>query len=114
MTSSIDVIGLSSEVLVWQALVLTFISFAVGLLGGFVGLALGTMRLPSLLLMGVAAPTAGEYQRTLEEVFPANVVRVITAAFNRACYGRHPAPREQIDEMRTALEGLSAEGGGAG
>ena len=59
MTSSIDVIGLTSDVLVWQALVLTFISFAVGLLGGFVGLALGTMRLPSLLLMGVAAPTAG-------------------------------------------------------
>ena len=59
MTSSIDVIGLTSEVLVWQALVLTFISFAVGLLGGFVGLALGTMRLPSLLLIGVAAPTAG-------------------------------------------------------
>lgn len=59
MTSSIDIIGLTSEVLVWQALVLTFISFAVGLLGGFVGLALGTMRLPSLLLMGIAAPTAG-------------------------------------------------------
>ena len=59
MTSSVDIIGLTSDVLVWQALVLTFISFAVGLLGGFVGLALGTMRLPSLLLMGVAAPTAG-------------------------------------------------------
>ena len=59
MTSSIDVIGLTSDILVWQGLVLTFISFAVGLLGGFVGLALGTMRLPSLLLMGVAAPTAG-------------------------------------------------------
>ncbi len=55
--------------------------------------------------------TAGEYQRTLEQVFPANVVRAITAAFNRACYGRHPAPREQIDEMRTALDGLSAQGG---
>ena len=55
--------------------------------------------------------TAGEYQRTLEEVFPANVVRAITAAFNRACYGRHPAAPEQIDEMRTALDGLSAEGG---
>ncbi|MCH8185990.1 MAG: DUF4129 domain-containing protein [Chloroflexi bacterium] len=55
--------------------------------------------------------TAGEYQRTLEEVFPANVVGAITAAFNRACYGRHPAPREQIDEMRTALDGLSAQGG---
>lgn len=55
--------------------------------------------------------TAGEYQRTLEEVFPANLVGALTAAFNRACYGRQPAPREQIDEMRTALEGLSAEGG---
>ena len=58
--------------------------------------------------------TAGEYQRTLEEVFPANIVGAITAAFDRACYGRHPAPREQIDEMRTALDGLSAEGGSAG
>ena len=57
--------------------------------------------------------TAGEYQRTLEEVFPANIVGAITAAFDRACYGRHPAPREQIDEMRTALDGLSAEGGSA-
>jgi hypothetical protein len=55
--------------------------------------------------------TAGEYQRTLEGIFPASVVRAITAAFNRACYGRHPAPREQIDEMRTALDGLSAQGG---
>ena len=55
--------------------------------------------------------TAGEYQRTLEEVFPANLVGALTAAFNRACYGRQPAPPEQIDEMRTALEGLSAEGG---
>ena len=37
---------------------MTFISTAVGVLGGFVGLALGTMRLPALLLMGMAAPTA--------------------------------------------------------
>ena len=59
MASPIEALGLTSEVLLWQALVLTFVSFAVGLLGGFVGLALGTMRLPALLLMGVAAPTAG-------------------------------------------------------
>ena len=59
MGSPIDALGLTSDILLWQALILTFVSFAVGLLGGFVGLALGTMRLPALLLMGVAAPTAG-------------------------------------------------------
>ena len=54
----LDELGLSSDVLVWQAAILTFVSFAVGILGGFVGLALGTMRLPALLLIGIAAPTA--------------------------------------------------------
>ena len=47
------------DVLVWQAVILTFVSFAVGILGGFVGLALGTMRLPALLLMDVPAAAAG-------------------------------------------------------
>lgn len=51
-------IGLGPEVEVWQAAVLTVVSLLVGVLGGFVGLALGTMRLPALLLMGMAAPTA--------------------------------------------------------
>ena len=37
---------------------MTIVSTTVGILGGFVGLALGTMRLPALLLMGMAAPTA--------------------------------------------------------
>ena len=37
---------------------MTIVSTLVGVLGGFVGLALGTMRLPALLLMGMAAPTA--------------------------------------------------------
>ena len=59
MTLPLQEFGLPSDVLVWQALLLTLISFAVGLLGGFVGLALGTMRLPALLLMGITAPTAG-------------------------------------------------------
>ena len=40
-------------------LVLTAVSFGVGILGGFVGLALGTMRLPAMLLMGMPAPIAG-------------------------------------------------------
>lgn len=44
--------------LLWQALTLTLISFVVGALGGFVGLALGTMRLPAMLLMGIQSPVA--------------------------------------------------------
>ena len=59
MTLSLSEFDLSSDVLVWQAILLTFISLLVGILGGFVGLALGTMRLPALLLMGIAAPIAG-------------------------------------------------------
>lgn len=48
-----------SGVAVWQAALLTAFSFAVGVLGGFVGLALGTIRLPLMLLLGIAAPIAG-------------------------------------------------------
>ena len=55
---TLDELGLASDVLVWQAALLTAVSFAVGLLGGFVGLALGTMRLPALLLLGIPAPIA--------------------------------------------------------
>ena len=42
----------------WQVLLLAVLSFLVGILGGFVGLALGTMRLPALLLIGVSPSTA--------------------------------------------------------
>ena len=58
MAVTLEDLGLGSDVLVWQAVLLTLVSLAVGVLGGFVGLALGTMRLPALLLMGIAAPTA--------------------------------------------------------
>ena len=58
MTEPLRELGLASDVLLWEALLLTLISLAVGVLGGFVGLALGTMRLPALLLMGVASPIA--------------------------------------------------------
>ncbi|MBI4236719.1 MAG: sulfite exporter TauE/SafE family protein [Chloroflexi bacterium] len=51
--------GMSSEVLLWQAIFLTILSFGVGVLGGTVGLALGTMRLPFMLLVGMPASTAG-------------------------------------------------------
>ena len=49
----------ASGIEIWQAILLTVISFAVGILGGFVGLALGTIRLPAMLLLGMAAPIAG-------------------------------------------------------
>ena len=58
MTLSLEELGLPSDILVWEAALLTILSFVVGVLGGFVGLALGTMRLPALLLLGTAAPTA--------------------------------------------------------
>ena len=49
---------LSSVLPLWQVLLLTLVYFLVGVLGGFVGLALGTMRLPALLLIGVSPITA--------------------------------------------------------
>ena len=55
----LEAYGLPSDVLLWKAALLTVISFAVGILGGFVGLALGTMRLPALLLLGAAPSLAG-------------------------------------------------------
>ena len=58
MTSSVELLGFTSDLLLWQVLVLTLVSLLVGLLGGFLGLALGTMRLPAMLLMGVAPPIA--------------------------------------------------------
>ena len=54
--------------------------------------------------------TPAEYQRTLEQIFPRDLVRRATAAFVRACYGHHPAPRQQIEEMRASLEQLAAGG----
>ena len=48
----------SSVLPLWQILLLAVISFLVGVMGGFVGLALGTLRLPCLLLMGVSPSIA--------------------------------------------------------
>ena len=52
--------------------------------------------------------TPTEYQSTLEAVFPQRLVRMATAAFNRACYGRRPSSREEVAEMREMLEGSEA------
>lgn len=59
MTTPLEGLGQASDLLVYQALVLTVVSLGVGVLGGFVGLALGTMRLPAMLLIGMPAPVAG-------------------------------------------------------
>ena len=56
-----------------------------------------------------AAQTPTEYQSTLEEVFPKTLVRSVTAAFMKACYGHHGAPRHEIEEMRLSLDRLVAE-----
>ena len=42
----------------YQLIFLTVLSFGVGILGGFVGLALGTMQLPALLFIGIPLPIA--------------------------------------------------------
>lgn len=58
MTVPLSALGLPSPVPLWEALFLTALSYGVGVLGGIVGLALGTMRLPFLLLLGLPAPVA--------------------------------------------------------
>ena len=50
--------------------------------------------------------TATEFQGSLERAFPANLVRAVTAAFNRACYGYYPATKEQIAQMRSSLTNI--------
>ena len=44
--------------LLWQVALLFASSFFIGLLGGLIGLALGTLRLPLMLLLGIPAPAA--------------------------------------------------------
>ncbi len=59
MSEPLHAFGLASDALLRQALFLTALSFAVGVLGGFVGLALGTVRLPAMLLLGMPVLSAG-------------------------------------------------------
>ena len=58
MNNPLHELGLPSDVLLWKALLLTAMSFGVGIIGGFVGLALGTVRLPILLLAGMPSTLA--------------------------------------------------------
>lgn len=52
--------------------------------------------------------TPTEFQGTLERIFPRNLVRMATSAFNRAFYGRHPASEEQIAQMRSYVKNIKA------
>jgi hypothetical protein len=55
-----------------------------------------------------AAETPAEYQQTLEGIFPGDLVRRATVAFNRACYGHRPASPDDIAEMRATLDRLQS------
>ena len=59
MTEPLSAWGLASELLLWQAAALGALSLGVGVLGGAIGLALGTIRLPFMLLAGMPAAAAG-------------------------------------------------------
>ena len=55
---------------------------------------------------GIARPpweTPVEFQAKLEAIFPHRLVRMATAAFNRACYGYHPSSAEHLSEIRLHL-----------
>ena len=50
--------------------------------------------------------TATEHQTVLSQMFPEELIRRATRAFNMAFYGGHPAPAEELTQMRTTLSGL--------
>ncbi len=54
-----EILGVPTEAQAWELILLAVLSGIIGVLGGFVGLALGTMRLPVLLLLGFPAPVSG-------------------------------------------------------
>ena len=54
-----EILGVTTEAQAWELAFLAVLSGMIGVLGGFVGLALGTMRLPVLLLLGFPAPLSG-------------------------------------------------------
>lgn len=53
-----------------------------------------------------AHETPTEFQPRLEVLFPRNLVRLATGAFNRACYGNHPSTEQQISQIRTSLTNI--------
>jgi uncharacterized membrane protein YfcA len=64
-------LGLPSNLAVWLAALLLGLSLFIGLLGGLIGLSLGTMRLPAMLMLGVPLPVAAS-----ANIFVSSVVGV--------------------------------------
>ena len=63
--------GLPSNLEIWLALLLLALSLVIGMLGGLIGLSLGTMRLPAMLMLGVPLPIAAS-----ANIFVSSVVGV--------------------------------------
>ena len=51
-------LGVPSNLEIWLAVLLLGLSLLIGLLGGLIGLSLGTMRLPAMLMLAVPLPVA--------------------------------------------------------
>lgn len=58
--------------------------------------------------------TSIEFQRTLEALFPHDLVRTATAAFNRAFYGLHPSSDVDIAKLESALQAIPGDKPGRG
>ena len=74
--------GLPSNLAVWLAVLLLGLSLFIGLLGGLIGLSLGTMRLPAMLMLGVPLPVAAS-----ANIFVSSVVG-ITGSYRHFRDGR--------------------------
>ena len=74
--------GLPSDLAVWLGALLLALSLFIGLLGGLIGLSLGTMRLPAMLMLGVPLPVAAS-----ANIFVSSVVG-ITGSYRHFRDGR--------------------------
>ena len=74
--------GLPSDLALWLACLLLAMSAVIGLLGGLIGLSLGTMRLPAMLMLGVPLPVAAS-----ANIFVSSVVG-ITGSYRHFRDGR--------------------------
>ena len=78
--------GLPSDLAVWLAGLLLGLSLVIGVLGGLIGLSLGTMRLPAMLMLGVPLPIAAS-----ANIFVSSVVG-ITGSYRHFRDGRVKLP----------------------
>ena len=75
-------LGVPSDLAVWLAALLLALSLVIGVLGGLIGLSLGTMRLPAMLMLGVPLPVAAS-----ANIFVSSVV-AITGSYRHFRDGR--------------------------